>query len=87
MNDAQRVIIVGLVLMVSATMAFVFLHFGQGQFYREDNITIHVLSGQDENFAFGPEYGLDPKEGIPGVLLRLIFPMFLFAAAALVGAT
>jgi hypothetical protein len=68
-------------------MAFVFLHFGQGQFYREDNITIHVLSGQDENFAFGPEYGLDTKEGIPGVLLRLIFPMFLFAAAALVGAT
>lgn len=87
MNDAQRVIIVGLVLMVGATMAFVFLHFGQGQFCREDNIMIHVLSGQDEDSAFGPEYGLDTKEGIPDVLLRLIFPMFLFAGAALVGAT
>ena len=49
MNDAQRIIIVGLLLMVSATMAFVFLNFGQGQFYREDNIAIFVLSGQDED--------------------------------------
>jgi hypothetical protein len=73
--------------MVSATMAFVFLNCGQGQFYREDNIAILVLSGQDEDSVIGPEYGLDTKKGIPSVLLRLIFPMCLFAGAALVGAT
>jgi hypothetical protein len=86
-NDARRIIIVGLLLVVSATMAFVFLNFSQGQFYREDNIEILVLSGQDEDSVIRPEYGLDTKKGIPSVLLRLIFPMCLLAGAALVGAT
>ena len=87
MNDAQRIIIVGLLLMVSATMAFIFLNSGQGQFYREGDIEILVLSGQDEGSVIGPEYGLDTKKGIPSVLLRLIFPICLFTGAALVGVT
>ena len=42
MNDAQRILVVGLLLMVGATTAFVFLNFGQGAFSREDHIAILV---------------------------------------------
>lgn len=75
--------------MVSATMAFVFLNFGQGALSREDHIASLVLflSGQDKDSIIGSKYGLYTKERIPGVLLRLIFPMCLFAGAAFVGAT
>ena len=34
-NDAQRILVVGLLLMVGATTAFVFLNFGQGAFSRK----------------------------------------------------
>lgn len=73
--------------MVSATMAFVFLKFGQGAFSREDHIAILVLPDQDKDSVVGLKYGLYTEKGIPGVLLGLIFPMRLFAGAALVGAT
>lgn len=32
MNDAQRILVVGLLLMAGATMSFAFLNFGQGAF-------------------------------------------------------
>jgi len=73
--------------MVSTTMAFVFLNFDQGAFSREDHIAILVLSGQDKDSVIGPKHGLYTKKRIPRVLLRMIFPMYLFAGAALVGAT
>ena len=84
MNDAQRILVVGVLLMVGATMAFVFLNFGQGAFSREDHIAILVLSGQDKDFIIGPGYGLYTKKGIPGVLFGLIVPVCLFAGAAFV---
>jgi hypothetical protein len=70
--------------MVGATMAFVFLNFGQGAFSREDHIAIFVLSGQGKDSIVGPGYGLYTKKGIPGVLLGLIVPVCLFAGAAFV---
>jgi hypothetical protein len=44
-NDAQRILVVGLLLMAGATMSFAFLNFGQGAFSREDRIAILVLFG------------------------------------------
>lgn len=76
-----------LLLMVRAAMAFVFLVFGQGAFSREDHIASLVLSGHDKDSIIGSKYGLYTKKRIPGVLLRLIFPMCLFAGVAFVGAT
>lgn len=73
--------------MVSVAMAFVFLIFGQGAFNREDRIASLVLSGQDKDSIIGSKYRLYTKKRIPGVLLRLIFPMCLFAGVAFVGAT
>ena len=55
-NDAQRILVVGLLLMVGATTAFVFLNFGQGAFSREDHIAILVLSGQGKDSIVGPGY-------------------------------
>jgi hypothetical protein len=83
-NDAQRILVFGVLLMVGATMAFVFLNFGQGAFSRDDHIAILVLSGQGKDSIIGPGYGLYTKRGIPGVLLGLITPMCLFAGAAFV---
>lgn len=84
MSDAQRILVVGLLLMVGATMVFSFLNFGQGAFSRGDRIAILVLSGQDKDSIMGPGYGLYTKKGIPGVLFGLIAPICLFLVAVFV---
>jgi hypothetical protein len=83
-NEAQRILVFGLLMMVGAAMAFVFLNFGQGAFSREDHIAILVLSGQDKDSIIGPGYGLYTKRGISGVFFGLIAPICLFAGAAFV---
>lgn len=86
MNYAQRFVVIALLLIVGATLAFVFLDFGEGAFNSMggDRIAILVLSREDNNSMFGSGYGLYTMKGIPGVLLGLITPLCLFAGAAFV---
>jgi hypothetical protein len=86
MNYAQRLVVVALLSIVGATLAFVFLKFGEGAFSSMggDRIAILVLSGQDKTSMFGSGYGLYTMNGISGVLLGLIAPICLFAGAAIV---
>lgn len=86
MNYAQRILLIGLLFVVGAVMAFVFLNFGEGAFSSlgGDRIAILVLSGQDNDSMFGSGYGLYTTKGIPGVLLGLVAPICLFAGAAFV---
>ena len=84
MNDVQRIFLVGLLMIIAASMAYFFLNFGYGAFSRGNRIAILVLSGHGEDSATGPGYGLYTKKGIPGVFFGLIAPIFLFAAAAFV---
>jgi hypothetical protein len=83
-NDTQRILVIGLLMMSGAAMAYVLLNFGEGAFSREDRIAILVLSGHGEDSITGPGYGLYTKKGIPGVLFGLIAPICLFAGAAFV---
>jgi hypothetical protein len=83
-NDAQRILVVGLLLMAGATMSCAFLNFGQGAFIREDRIAILVLFCHGKYSTIGPGYGLYTTNGVPGVLFGLIAPIFLFAISVFV---
>ena len=84
MNDAQRILVIGLLTLSGAAMAYIFLNSGEGAFSRGNRIAILVLSGYGEDSMTGPGYGLYTKKGIPGVLFGLIAPICLFAGAAFV---
>lgn len=85
MNSAQRLLLIVILVAVAAVLAFVFLHWGEGAFNSMggDRIAVLVLS-QDRNTFIGNGYGLYTTNGIPGILLGLIAPICLLAAAAFV---
>jgi hypothetical protein len=74
-NDAKRILVIGLLLMVGAATAYVFLNFGGGAFSRSNRIAILVLHGQGEDSPIGPGYGLSTTKGIPGVFFGLMTRM------------
>ncbi len=86
MNHAQRLLIIALLVLIGAILAFVFLNWGEGAFNSMggDRIAILVLRAGDKNSMFGSGYGLYTMKGTAGVLLGLIAPVCLFAAAAFV---
>lgn len=86
MNQAQRMVLVALLLIVGSTLTFVFLNFGDGAYSSlgGDRIAILVLSGYDPESIIGTGYGLYTTKGIPGILLGLIAPICLFAGAAFI---
>jgi hypothetical protein len=85
MNHAQRLLVIVLLIVIGAVLAFVFLSWGEGAFSSMggDRIAILVLS-QDRKSFIGNGYGLYTTNGIPGILLGLIAPICLFAGAAFV---
>lgn len=86
MNVAQRRLLIICLAGLGVILALIFLHFGEGAFDSRagNRIAILVLFGADKSSLFGSAFGVYTTEGIPGVLLGLIVPLCLFAAAAFV---
>jgi hypothetical protein len=86
MNYAQRLLLIAALVGVGVVLAIVFLHWGEGAFnsMSGNRIAIFVLRQGDPDSIFGSGYGLYTMQGIPGVLLGLVAPLCLFAAAAFV---
>jgi len=85
MNHSQRLLLIAFLVGVGVVLAYVFLNWGEGAFSIEHRIAILVLhQGHYANLLGQSGYGLYTDEGIPGVLLGLIAPLCLFAAAAFV---
>ena len=86
MNYAQRMLLISFLVGVGIVLAFVFLHWGEGAFSNiaGSRIAIVVLYQENKGSVFGSGYGLYTTQGIPGVLLGLIAPLCLLAAAAFV---
>jgi hypothetical protein len=84
-NNAQRLLVIATLMVISLVLAFVFLNWGEGAFSSlgGDRIAILVLR-EDRNSVFGSGYGLYTTKGIPGVILGLVAPLCLLAAAAFV---
>ena len=81
MGDVQRILLVGLLMMVGAAMAFVLLNFGEGAFSRGTVSLSLFCPVMAKNSITGPGYGLYTKKGIPGILFGLISPIGLFVVA------
>ena len=88
MNQAQRLLVVASLVLVGLVLAYVFLSWGEGAFSSMggDRIAIYVAyqDPQSRGSWIGSGYGLYTTNGIPGVILGLVAPICLFAAAAFV---
>jgi hypothetical protein len=84
-NHAQRLLVIATLVVIGLVLAFVFLNWGEGasSSLGGDRIAILVLR-EDRNSVFGSGYGLYTTKGIPGVILGLVAPLCLLAAAAFV---
>ena len=74
MNDTQRILVIGLLMMSGAAMAYVLLNFGEGAFSREDRIAILVLSGHGEDSITGTRIWALHQEGNSRRSLRFDSP-------------
>jgi hypothetical protein len=88
MNYAQRFLVIASLVVIGLVLAFVFLSWGEGAFssWGGDRIAI-VIFYQDPQHSksfFGSGYGIYTTKGIAGVMLGLVAPLCLFAAAAFV---
>lgn len=92
MNHAQRLLIIVFLVGVGAVLASIFLNWGEGAYSNVSGDRIAILILDPENSkrvpfllgTLGAGYGLYTTHGIPGVLLGLVAPLCLFAAAAYV---
>jgi hypothetical protein len=85
MNYAQRLLVIASLVLIGLVLAFAFLNWGEGAFSSlgGDRIALLVLR-EDRGSIIGSGYGLYTTKGIPGVILGLVAPLCLFAAAAFV---
>jgi hypothetical protein len=85
MNYGHRWLVIVSLVEVGVVLAFVFLHWGGGASDYGSRMTILVLVHEKEYTLDGSgNYGLYTTVGVPGILLGLITPLCLFAAAAFV---
>lgn len=85
MNHAQRLLVIAVLIAIGFTLAFIFLDLGYGAYTIAGSGQIAILTlSSDATSQFRNGYGLYTQLGIPGVLLGLITPICLFAAAAFV---
>jgi hypothetical protein len=88
MNYAQRLLVIVTLVVIGLVLAFVFLNWGEGAFSNLGGnriaIVVFYQASQDRDSMFGSGYGIYTMKGIPGIILGLIIPLCLFAAAAFV---
>jgi len=81
-NHAQRLLVICTLVAVGLVLAFVFLDWGEGAFSSLGGGRIALLVLREDRGSFiGSGYGLYTTKGIPGVILGLVAPLCLFAAA------
>jgi hypothetical protein len=85
LSDSQRSLLIGALVLVGLVLAFVMLEWGT-ELERPGGDTVPIVTFYDE---YNPRYpspiyrrGIYTRRGIPGVLLGLVAPISLFAAAA-----
>ena len=85
MNDSQRSLVVGALVLVGLVLAFVMLEW-KAHLEHPGGDIVPIITFYDE---YNPRFpsllyrrGLYTSRGIPGVLLGLVVPICLFAAAA-----
>lgn len=87
MNYAQRLLVISTLVVIGLVLAFVFLNWGEGAFSSLDSNRIAIVvfyQDPQRNSLFGSGYGIYTMKGTAGVILGLIAPLCLFAAAAFV---